>query len=187
MKQALSILRKAQLMVSVSLFAFVFAVCYKTTGFKLTEIPLSKWGITEGVDWAWNLTLVILGLSCYFNIYQYLYHHPHLHFKKPFVWIFLYQCLSISLIGIFVSGYLLHGILAYTYFFTLPLTIFSLAAFNRERLTLKEWLFHTVISVLMIVLPLSALFTFTGKAIAETSHSILFLIWNVYILKENFE
>jgi len=100
---------------------------------------------------------------------------------------FLYQCLSISLIGLITSGYLLHGVLAYTYFFTLPLSIFLLASFNSKRLTIKEWLFHIIISVLMVIFPLSALFMFNGKAIAETFHSMFFLVWNVYLLRENFE
>lgn len=187
MIKPLSLLRRVQLLVSISLFIIVFFICYKTTGFELTEIPLSQWGITHNVSWLWNGCLFILGLSCYFNIYHYLQLHPHLQFKKQFIYVFLYQCLSISLIGVFVSGNILHGILAYTYFFTLPLTIFLLAGFNRKRLVIKEWLFHTAVSVLMVILPLSTLFYFNGKAIAETSHSVLFLVWNVYLLRENFD
>ena len=53
-----------------------------------------------------------------------------------------------------------------------------------KRLTFNDWLTNTVLSSFMIVIPLAALFIFKGKAIAEFSHSILFLVWNLYILKE---
>ena len=166
-------------------FLFVFIICYLTTGFNITEIQLSRWGITHQVGWLWNGCLIILGMSCYFNISQYLKLHPHLQFKNYFKYAFLFQCVCISLLGVFVAGNIIHGILAYTYFFTLPLTINLMAMFNRNRITVREWLIHTIISSLMIVLPLSTLFIFSGKAISETLHSMFFIMWNLYLLEEN--
>ena len=171
--------------VSATLFVLIFLICYKVTGFKITEIPLSQWGVTHSVSWLWNNCLFILGMSCYFNIHQYLELHPHLSFKKHFKYVFLFQCVSMSLLGVFVKGQIIHNILAYTYFFSIPLTIFLLAALNRARLTLDEWIVNTILSAAMIAFPLTALFIFSGKGIAESLHSILFLIWNIYILKEN--
>ena len=171
--------------VSASLFVLVSIICYKVTGFKITEIPLSQWGVTHSVSWLWNGYLIILGMSCFFNIQQYLIHHPHLQYRKQFTCVFLLQCISMSLLGVFVKGHLIHNILAYTYFFSVPLTIFLLTSLNRIRLTANEWLVNTILSTTMIVFPLTALFIFSGKGIAEILHSLLFLIWNIYILKEN--
>ena len=187
MKKSLLLLRRVQLSLSVAIFGAVFLICYKTTGFHITDIPLSRWGITQKVGWLWNSCLVLLGASCYFNIYHYLQSHPHLQFKRYFTLAFFFQCINICLLGIFVSGYLIHGIVAYTYFFTLPFTIYLLAALNRKRVKFSEWVFHTVLSVCMITIPLIALLSFKGKAIAESTHSLAFIIWNAYLLKENFE
>lgn len=186
MKHTLRLFRRLQLTTSVVVFLLVFFVCYKITGFDITTIPLSKWGITESVSWLWNSCLILLGASCFYNIYHYLQAHPHLQFKKYFTWAFFVQCLNIVLLGIIVSGYLLHAVIAYFYFFAMPLLIFVMAAVNRYRITFVEWIVHSSLSALMIIIPLSALFVFHGKAIAETTHSILFIIWNVYLLKESF-
>lgn len=185
MSPSLKLFRKLQLTTSVILFFLVFLICYKVTGFDLTTIPLSRWGITKGVDWLWNSCLVVLATSCFFNIYHYIKYHPQLCFKKYFRITFLVQCASIVVIALVVSGNIIHSIVAYFYFFMTPLAIFLLAAVNRCRLTFLEWLTHTSLSVFMIVLPLIALFTFHGKAIAETIHSVLFIVWNAYLLKEN--
>ena len=185
MRKSLKFFRKIQMIVSAVLFVLIFVICYKVTGFKITEIPLSQWGVTSSVSWLWNSCLFVLGISCYFNIHQYLELHPRLSFKKEFKYAFLFQCACMSLLGVFVKGIMLHNILAYVYFFTMPLSIFLLAALNRKGLTFDEWLVNTVLSACMIVVPLTTLFIFRGKAIAESSHSILFLIWNLYILKEN--
>lgn len=185
MKNTLRLFRKVQMFVSATLFVLIFFICYKVTGFKITEIPLSQWGVTHSVSWLWNGCLIILGMSCFFNMQQYLQLHPHLEYKTQFTYAFLFQCVSMSLLGVFVKGLIIHNILAYTYFFSVPLTIFLLAALNRIRLTVNEWLVNTILSTTMIVFPLTALFIFSGKGIAESLHSILFLIWNIYILKEN--
>lgn len=184
MKKSLRLFRRMQMITSAVLFLIIFAICYKVTKFKITEIPLSQWGVTNSVSWLWNGCLFCLGISCYFNIHQYLQSHPHLQFKAHFKYAFLVQCVSMSLLGIFVKGQLIHNILAYSYFFGIPLIIFLLAALNRKRLTFNDWLTNTVLSSFMIVIPLATLFIFKGKAIAEFSHSILFLVWNLYILKE---
>lgn len=174
--------RRLQLASSVAVFLFVFVFCYKTTGFNLTEIPLSKWGVTKGVSWIWNMCLILVGVSCYFNIFHYLNVHPHLEFKKQFKIVFLIECMSICLVGVFPSGNILHGIFAYAYFFTLPFFIFMLATLNRIRITVSEWLTHTAISSVMVIIPLISFLTFTGKAIAETIHSTIFIVWNFYLL-----
>lgn len=185
MKNSLRLFRRIQMLFSIAVFLFVFIICYLTTGFNITEIQLSRWGVTHQVGWLWNGCLIILGMSCYFNISQYIKLHPHLQFKKYFKAAFMFQCLCISLLGVFVAGNIIHGILAYTYFFTLPLMINLMAMFNRNRITVREWLIHTVLSSLMILVPLSTLFIFSGKAISETLHSMFFIMWNLYLLEEN--
>ena len=185
MKEKLQAFRKIQMLFSIIVFLFVFIICYFTTGFNITEIQLSRWGITQQVGWLWNSCLVLLGISCFHNIYHYLQQHPHLEFKKWFTLAFLFQGINIVFLGLVVAGNLAHSIVAYTYFFTLPLTIYLLAALNRKRMKVSEWLTHTILSSLMIVLPLSTLFIFNGKAISETLHTMFFIMWNLYILDEN--
>lgn len=174
-------IRRLQFFISSILFFSIFIFCYKTTGFDLTEIPLSKWGVTENVKWFWNLSLIIMGVSCFFNISHYIKEHQQLMFKKTLNTLFFIECMSICLIGIFPSGNFLHSLFAYGYFFSLPFTIFCLAFINRNILTPTEWFFHTIISSLMIVFPLMSFLYFEGEAIAEIIHIVIFLVWNIYI------
>ena len=185
MKQTLQFFRKFQMVFSIIVFFIVFFICYFTTGFSITEIQLSKWGITEQVSWLWNSCLVMLGMSCFFNIYHYIKLHSHLNFKKQFLYLFLFQCINIMFLGLVVSGSILHNIVAYIYFFTLPLSIYLFAFLNKNRMLFNEWIKHTILSSLMMGLPLITFFIFPGKAISEILHSLIFIIWNIYILKDN--
>ena len=174
MTTLLKIFRHIQLITSITIFVLVFIICYKTTGFAITDIQLSHWGIVKKIGWLWNGCLVLLGISCYFNIYHYLQQHPHLNYKPLFKHLFLFQCVNISFLGFVTSGNLSHDIVAFTYFFTLPLVIFSMAALNRYRIIFNEWLVHTILSSCMMVFPLITLFLFKGMAISETLHSFFF-------------
>jgi hypothetical protein len=56
-----------------------------------------------------------------------------------------------------------------------------MAHLNRSYLVYKEWLTHLLLSVIMMVVPLSFLGFFEGMAISETIHSIIVCSWNVII------
>jgi hypothetical protein len=76
---------------------------------------------------------------------------------------------------------LLHNIPAYFYFFTYPLTIFITAFLNRGDLLYKEWYFHLMASIVMIIIPLLFINFFSGLAIPEITHSIIVSVWNIII------
>lgn len=185
MRKRVQAFRKIQMLISITVFLLVFCVCYFTTGFNITEIQLSKWGITDRVAWLWNSCLVLLGISCFNNIYHYILSHPRFIFKWYFILAFLFQCINIIFLGLVVAGNLSHNVVAYIYFFTLPLTIYLLAVLNKDKMRVKEWITHIALSSLMVALPLITLFLFKGKAISETIHTGFFIIWNIYILKEH--
>lgn len=175
--------RILQLTVAIILFITTFFVCWHTTKFDLTEIQLSKWGIVNSTTWIWNSTLVLLGASCYYNIHHYIEIHEF-HWKQLFYYIFAFECISIIMLGLIPAGFFFHTLIAYTYFFTTPLMIFMFAFVNRYVLTYQEWYVHAVLSSLMMIYPLIAWMLFAGHAIAETIHSVIFIIWNVYLLKK---
>jgi hypothetical protein len=184
MTKALNLFRKIQLIFSIVVFILVFFVCYHVTGFNITDIQLSRWGVTPPVNWMWNGCLILLGISCFYNIHQYLQYNIQLQFRQTFKILFTLQCVNIILLGLIVAGNITHNIIAYIYFFTLPLTIYMLAFFNRNYMLVREWIIHIVLSSSMMFFPLITLFMFDGKAISETIHIIFFIIWNFFLLKE---
>jgi hypothetical protein len=185
MRKKIQAFRKIQMLISIVVFLLVFFVCYFITGFSITEIQLSEWGITEKVGWLWNSCLVLLAISCFHNVYHYIMPHPRFIFKQYFLPAFLFQCVNIAFLGLVVSGNILHDIVAYIYFFTLPFTIYAFAVLNKDKMRAVEWIIHIALSSMMIGLPLITLFLFSGKAISETIHIGFFIIWNIYILKEH--
>lgn len=185
MRKKIQAFRKIQMLISITVFLFVFCICYYTTGFSITEIQLSKWGITEKVAWLWNSCLVLLGISCFNNIYHYIKSHPRFLFKEYFITAFLFQCINIIFLGLVVAGNISHNVVAYIYFFTLPFTIYMLAVFNKDKMRVKEWITHIILSSSMVTVPLITLFMFNGKAISETIHTVIFIAWNLYILKDH--
>lgn len=174
--------RKIQLALTTFLFVVVFLVCWKTTGFKLTEINLSYWGVENGVKWIWNMCLIVLAISTYCNIRTFIKEHNY-----KFLFPFFIQCLAISLLGVFPMGMLIHDIVAYLYFFTLPLCIFLFATINRKGMKYTEWGVHISLSFCMMLFPLLLYVILPGMALAETLHSLIFIGWNVYILKKHGE
>jgi hypothetical protein len=185
LRKNVRIFRSIQLCISIIIFLCVFSICYFTTDFNITEIQLSKWGITENVALIWNSCLVLLGFSCFNNIYLYIKSHPRFKFKNYFIPAFLFQCVNIIFLGIVVSGNISHDVVAYIYFFTLPFTIYLFAVLNKDVMRVKEWIMHIALSSLMVALPLMTLFMFSGKAIPEIIHTGFFITWNLYILKEH--
>ena len=172
MRKKIQAFRKAQMLISIIVFLVVFCICYFTTGFDITEIQLSKWGITKEVAWLWNSCLILLGVSCFNSIYYFIKSHPRFLFKKYFILAFLFQCINIVLLGLIVSGNFLHDVVAYIYFFTLPFTIYVFAVLNKSKMRAKEWVIHIILSSSMVAVPLVSLFLFKGMAIAETLHKI---------------
>lgn len=63
--------------------------------------------------------------------------------------------------------------------------LYLFAFLNKNRMLFNEWIKHTILSSLMMGLPLITFFIFPGKAISEILHSLIFIIWNIYILKDN--
>lgn len=175
--------RILQLTVAIILFITTFFICWYTTDFNLTEIQLSKWGVMDSTSFIWNSTLLLLGASCYYNIHHYIDVHEF-QYKKFFFYAFAFECINIGFLGLIPAGFFIHTLIAYTYFFTTPLMIFIFAFVNRYALTYQEWYIHAVLSSLMMIYPLIAWALFTGHAIAETIHSVIFIMWNVYLLKK---
>jgi hypothetical protein len=175
--------RTIQLTIAIVLFVITFIVCYTITDFKLTEIQLSKWGIVKSTSIYWNGTLIILAISSYINIRHHIDIHPELKYKKTFINAFAFECMNIATLGLIPAGFLLHTIIAYTYFFTTPLLIYIFAFINRNAMKYMHWMIHSVTAALMMIIPLIAYHSFTGHAIAEIIHSVIFIAWNYYILK----
>lgn len=160
----------------------VFAFFYTTAGFDITKIQLSYWGSKTEYKLLWNVSLVILSVSMFFNIRYYISSIPSLIYKKRIQTWFILVLSSLALTGIVDMTHKLHDLTAYVYFFSYPLVIFLMAFFNRHHLQFKEWRYHMVFSLSMILLPLISLNLFPGKAITEVIHIIVVMFWNLWIL-----
>jgi hypothetical membrane protein len=178
-----NIIRKTQTLVSVLLFLIVLIFFWDVTDFKIQEIQLSHWG-GDGVkySWLWNSIIILLSITILFNNIFFLKKHSRLKYKTIPYFLFTVVGVSLFMVGFFnLNHSIIHNIFAYIYFFLYPLSIFIMAHLNRSYLVYKEWLTHLLLSVIMMVVPLSFIGFFEGLAISETIHSIIVCSWNVII------
>jgi len=164
------------------IFVGTFIFFLSTTKFQISEIQLSYWGIDDNFGWAWNSCLMMLSLSMFFNVAHFIHTHPRLQFKKEIILTFLVVCMFLFLTGLAPMHNPAHKTVAWFYFLTYPLAIFTFVALNYKNLPHKEWLGHLLISTSLVILPVVSM-RFTGLAIPETIHSVLILGWNLYICK----
>lgn len=177
-------IRRIQTITSIFLFIGVFSLCWYVTGFKLTDIQLSFWGIDSNLGWVWNSMICLLAASIFYNIFYYIKHHSKFDnsFKPLLQFCFFFTTISLFLTGAIDMSYTLHVFTAYIYFFAFPLSVFLFAHLNRKYLKYKEWRIHTIFSICMVVAPLLVINYFPGLAIAEIIHSVFAIGWNLWIL-----
>ena len=178
--------RIIQTLISVALFIGVFFFCWNITKFDILNIQLSYFGVNSEYAQVWNSCIALLAISTFYNVFYFIRDHKRLIFK-PFI------TLAFSLVGLFLfftgaidmTHTIAHNALAYLYFFAYPLAIFLLAHLNRKHLQYKEWKTHTIFSICMVILPLLTIKLFPGMAITEIIHSVIVIVWNLWILSED--
>lgn len=178
-----SLIRKTQTVISVTLFFIVFFFCWHITDLEITKIQVSFWGGKDmKYGWLWNSIIILLSLSLFFNNIFFIKKHNRIIYKNFLYVIFSFTSICLFFVGVFsLEHTLLHGIPAWLYFFIYPLNVFLLSHLNRKSINYNEWLTHLVFSISMIVLPLIFINFFEGYAISEIIHSILVCSWNIYI------
>jgi hypothetical membrane protein len=181
--ELLNLLRKTQTITSIVIFFIVLFFCWSFNSFNIEEIQISYWGGSDlEYGWLWNGVIILLSISVFFNNIFFIKNHNRI--KKKLIPYILFSFVAICLffIGVFnLEKGLLHNIPAYFYFFTYPLTIFITAFLNRGDLLYKEWYFHLMTSMVMIIIPLLFINFFSGLAIPEITHSIIVSVWNIII------
>lgn len=177
-------LRRIQTISSVIIFAVIFLSCWYVTKFNITEIQLSYWGVENNkLSPFWNITLMILAISMFFNVRHYIKEHKRMIYKGTIYFVFSTVFLSLFLTGMVTMDYKLHNMVAFYYFFVYPFSIFLLSHFNRKTIQYREWLGHLCFSIAMIISPLLFIYFFKGMAISEAIHSAVVLSWSLWILK----
>lgn len=174
--------RTIQTTVSIVIFIAVLALCWFTTGFDISSIQLSYFGVTEGIMYLWNIGLVLISVSIFYNAKIFLRDHKRAVGTKFFSWAFMFASVCLALTGIIDMSHDVHDVTAYLYFFAYPLIIFAFAHYNRKHLQYAEWKMHTIVSILMVVCPLVILPMFKGMAIVEIIHTVFVMYWNIKIL-----
>jgi hypothetical membrane protein len=181
--ELLNLLRKTQTITSIVIFFIVLFFCWSVNSFNIEEIQISYWGGSDlEYGWLWNGVIILLSISVFFNNIFFIKNHNRI--KKKLIPYILFSFVAICLffIGVFnLERGSLHNIPAYFYFFTYPLTIFITAFLNRGDLLYKEWYFHLMTSIVMIIIPISSISFFSGLAIPEITHSIIVSVWNIII------
>ncbi len=179
----IKIIRRSQTFISIMLFFGVFFFSWDVTGFELTEIQLSKWGETGSiVESIWNSAVCLLSISILFNSIYYLKNNNRIKYKTTSYVLFSLISICLFVIGFFnVNHNFIHNLAAYLYFFIYPFSIFIFAHLNRKTLHYKDWIQHVVISISMMVLPLIFISLFNGMALAEMTHILFVVIWNLKI------
>lgn len=177
-------IRRIQTITSISVFVGVFLFCWHVTNFNIFDIQLSYWGVEMKSSIYWNVTVMLLATSMFFNVDYYVKNHIRMIDKKTIRIGFGTVFLALFITGLVNMHYSLHNITAVYYFFVLPLIIYLMAYFNRKTIQYKEWLGHIIFSTCMIVVPLLFIHIFKGMAISEILHSLIVMAWSLWILKK---
>lgn len=180
----ISKIRRIQTIVSITIFIVVFLFSWYETKFNLLDIQLSYWGVADKASNYWNGMTMILALSLFFNVDYYVKHHIRMVDKQIIRLSFGSVFLSLFLTGLINMHYKIHDFTAVYYFFLLPFTIYLMAYLNRKTIQYKEWLINVILSTCMIILPLIFINLFKGMAISETIHSIIVVLWGLWILNK---
>lgn len=175
------IIRTIQLALAVLSFPIVTIYCWHITGFNMNEIQLSYFGVNSKVQWYWNLLVILLSYFMWYNINMFINDHPRINNRIVWKILFGFSLVNLVLVGIIPMNEYFHSVAAYLYFFSFPLIIFSFGFLERKRIRYRESLSHMVISLFMMIIPLTMLAFWTGKAIAEIAHSIFLILWNLYV------
>ena len=176
-------LRRKQTLISSTLFLGVFYFFVSTTHFEITEIQLSYFGIYNyGI--IWNLSLILLSISFYFNYKIYILSHYRLKTNKLIRITFNISFISLFLTGAIDMNYYIHNVFAYSYFFSYPLGILLLAHFNSKNILFSTWCKHLIFASLIIIPSLILLPMNNGLAVPEITHSSFILLWNIWILSK---
>jgi hypothetical membrane protein len=181
-ERLINIVRMSQTIIAVLLFFSVFVLCWWQTGFYLTDIQLSEWGKSGHLSYIWNSVICALGISTFIN--SILYINKSNRIKTKWLSYFMFTLVSLAL---FCTGFfnlnwgILHIWSAWVYFFIYPLVIFIHTHLNRKHLHYKDWRSGMILSISMILIPLSIINLFNGVGISETIHIIFVIIWNLKI------
>ena len=176
--------RTIQVLTSSAIFLLIFSYFFFTAPFKITEIQLSFWGAKTQLSWLWNSSLILLSVSMFSNILNYIQSFPKIKFKNQILVFFLSVCFCLFTVGLLNMNYRIHNPAAFYYFFMYPLAIFLFAHFNYKNLPYKVWRTNIIYAVVLIIVPLSIIRVFHGMAISEILHSSIIMLWNIWILKE---
>lgn len=184
-ERMIRLIRRSQTYISVLLFTFVFFFCWKTTNLDITKIELSKWGQSGFIALLWNGAVLLFSLSIAVNSWLYMRGHKRLKHRRKFYLLFACLPMALAVVGLFdaFSHPYIHTIAAGLYFFVYPLAVFLFAHFNRKKMHYRQWVIHITLAVLMAVAPISFMLIFKGKAIAETIHTLLVIVYNVMIAR----
>lgn len=175
-------INRFQGLITSFLFISVFILFASITKFKITDIQLSYFGAYTDYNYLWNITIMVLSVSIYYNFKNYLDSKSKIFFKYFFLDFARFMSSCLFIVGFVPMPSLIHTICAYFYFFFYPLFIYLFTYFN--RLKLKESWYLFIISLLMITLPLIAIPFFKGKAYAEILHSVFMIMFHVFINKK---
>lgn len=176
--------RRIQTIVSIIIFIAVFLFCWHATNFNIFVIQLSYWGVAIKSSIYWNVTVMLLAISLFFNVDYYVKNHIRMIDKNIIRIVFASVFSALFITGLVNMHYYIHNITAVYYFFVLPLVIYLMAYFNRKTIQYKEWLGHIIFSTCMILVPLLFIHIFKGMAISEILHSVIVMLWSIWILKK---
>tara|TARA_A100001037_G_scaffold218541_1_gene196451 strand:+ start:5549 stop:6127 length:579 start_codon:yes stop_codon:yes gene_type:complete len=177
-------LRKFQLSFATFIFLFILVYCWTITDYQITEIQLSKFGVHNDVKHWWNISMVLIAHFILRNVSTFLDENQRIKHGRIWKQFFGLGCLGLAIVGIVPMdpvGFDLHDLAAWGYFFLFPLTILSMAFFERKNIQHSEFLNHVILAALMAVLPSILFDIFHGLAIPELLHSSIVLYWNLYI------
>lgn len=176
------VIRFKKIHATTSLIIFTFLVTYclmSLPEFNLSDISLSRFGISEGTYLVWNIGLFILGVVLYLSVMRnvYLYHKDKIINKRLTV-LFAVSTVMLLFTAIVDMRFSIHNILAILYFVGYTLSIF-LFGYKLLESDFRMGMTSICVAIASMIVPILSLFVFPGLAIPEIVHTLFIFLWDL--------
>lgn len=172
--------KKTHATISIVIFTALICFClFSAPSLSLTTISLSKFGVSTGINYIWNIGLFIMGIILYSSVLKniYLYHKDHI-INNRLTLSFTIGTVMLLLTALIDMSYPIHNITAVLYFIGYTFSIF-LFGYKLLESDFRMGMTSIIMSICSMIIPVVTLFIFPGLAIPEIIHTIFIFLWDI--------
>ena len=165
---------------SLVIFTFLISYCViQLPDLNLSDISLSRFGISDGTYLIWNAGLFIMGIILYLSVMRniFLYHKDQI-INRRLTGLFVVSTFFLLLTAIIDMRFEIHNVLAIMYFVGYTLSIF-LFGYKLLETDFRMGMTSVIVAICSMIIPILSIFIFPGLAIPEIVHTIFILLWDI--------